>query len=228
MPDVNTIQAIQLTYEPSDELRLSEELAGWCPVPQSLGEASVTRRVEWLAARVALKRLLGLLSLDLVLEPNSTAPYPVLRQAITHFPTAFHVSWAHTVDCVVVGVSRLPLGVDIEAADRCVLKVLDRIASEEERIRTRAIKSHDGQPVPQGLALWCGKEAMAKATGLGMKWGLKNFEFTTENGGAWLVKTHREGPRNIPTAAVGLFLRGRWLMAFAANQPEVLDGPVWN
>jgi phosphopantetheinyl transferase len=228
VPDGNSIQAIQLTYDETDELRFLSELDSWCPVSPSLPGASLTRRTEWLAARVALKRLLGVLSLNLALKTDSAAPYPVLVDSVTLRPSDYFVSWAHTHKCVVAGVSREPVGVDVEAASRSVSKVLKRIASEEEISRTREIRSHDGQPIPAELAIWCGKEAMAKATGLGMKWGLKNFEFTSEHRGVWLIKTDKEGPRKVSTAAVSLFLREGWLVAFAGTQPQLLKGPTWN
>lgn len=226
--DMNSIQAILLTYEASDEARFLAELEGWCAVSPSLAGASETRRVEWLAARVALKRLLGLFSPNLVLSPESTEPYPVLEEAVTRRPSMLSVSWGHTHHCAVVGVSTLPFGVDVEAMDRSVSKVLNRIASPKEVSRTQKIHCQDGQPAPSGLALWCGKEAMAKATGLGMKWGLKNFELLSESGGAWLVKVDKEGPRKIPSAAVGFFRQGQWLVAFAGSHPQISKGPVWN
>ena len=93
---------------------------------------------------------------------------------------------SHTSDALLLGVSRnLPLGVDLESAQRHV-----RSASELARRffhpSEAAALERVAEPGRQAafLRLWCAKEAVLKAHGRGIGFGLDRVEFAINSSGA--------------------------------------------
>lgn len=95
-------------------------------------------------------------------------------------------NWSHSGDLAVVALARnLALGVDIEQASRrprslaLAQRYFDRaeaaaLAALAGKARTRAF-----------LSLWCAKEAVLKATGAGISFGLERLAFVPDAEGYW-------------------------------------------
>lgn len=196
---------------------------GCCDVPIDLDAMHPSRRWEWIQARVMLFELLKKRNIDGRLVMNDEFGYPEIvdkqtGEALDHF-----ASWSHTLDFVAVVVARKPIGIDVEALDRQVGKTIARIADEAELGEfTRELRARSSEwPAP--LALWCAKEAIAKAGGLGLRAGLKNFRLRPDPDGRWSVAIHRQGPRTLVDPVVSFGRRERFLVAVCTERAEPFD-----
>lgn len=84
-----------------------------------------------------------------------------------------YVNIAHTREGVVAGVAPAPIGIDIEAQDRKNVNTHKRIAEPEEIKEVEERYSSQSHFVHPHLILWVAKEAVAKASGLGIRYDLK-------------------------------------------------------
>lgn len=128
-------------------------------------------RIRFVAAHAALRRLLA----DVLgAEPASlriTAdqlgrPHVVAR-------TGWSISFAHTHDAVVVAAGRdVEVGVDIERLDRDHLPPVERWCTAAE---VSACRAPGAESRRLAVRLWTGKEALAKAAGVGMRMPFHEF-----------------------------------------------------
>jgi len=227
--EITGIHAASLRYSEHDVLKLERELGARCAVPAEVVNANQNRRAEWFAARVLLTRLIDHLNLSVFLQMNSAFGYPELYFLSDQSPASFVVSWSHTGDTLVLLGSTASVGVDIERFDRNVDKVLDRVCAPGEWERFAASPPRvNGRAVSPGVALWCAKEAVAKACGLGMRWGLKNFELLPRDGELWPVRIHKPGPRVLQDPAVRFESREGCLMALCSERAQLLQPLSWS
>ena len=93
-------------------------------------------------------------------------------------PEGFHFSLAHSRRWVACAVAPIPVGIDVEAADRPVpALVLDRFAPAEARL-VRALPATEVRRA--FYRLWTLKEAILKATGEGLRRSLASFAVSLE------------------------------------------------
>lgn len=211
-----------------DSVRLASDLSKWCDVPESINSAHLTRRSEWFAARFSLFTLLQQLGSSAKLVMHPVHGYPELQESNPKTNSNLFTSWSHSDDFVAVVVGKSPVGVDVEPVNRSVEKVRERIATDEEfaKFETNPLVI-EGQAIPTSLALWCAKEAVAKASGLGMRWGLKNFELQWREGEIWPVTITQHGPRALKDPAIRYSLREGFLVAVCGSRAELLEPPSW-
>lgn len=95
-------------------------------------------------------------------------------------------NWSHSGRYALIALARhLPLGVDIEqlAKRPRVLEIARRYFHADEAADLAALDS--AQRGPAFIALWCAKEAVLKATGAGLAFGLARVAFRYDPASAW-------------------------------------------
>jgi phosphopantetheinyl transferase len=221
------IKAIHWSYTPQEAMQHFAEVDRWCGVPKEIESAVLTRCSEWIASRWCAKQLLKAHRIDALLASDPVHGFPVLLDSLEQKPLPLSISWAHSGTQVAVALSAFSVGIDTEPLDRKVENVLPRISetlewqSIEKKMKERMVS------YSPALAVWCAKEAAAKASGLGMKWGLKNFHLSTGENGLWEVKLDRLGPKATPDLVVTVFPQKGQLVAIAANRAHLLEGVTW-
>lgn len=127
---------------------------------------------KWLFARAMLRRVLSsylsCAPLDMTFEINSHGK-PFVRDSDVKF------NLSHAGDCVLIGVTlQYDIGVDIEKAreNKNILALSKRFFSSSEYLAIQAAEN----PQAAFYRGWTRKEAFIKATGLGLSFGLSNFE----------------------------------------------------
>ena len=92
---------------------------------------------------------------------------------------------SHAADALLLGVSHtMPLGVDLESARRHVRSTAELARRFFHPAETAALERL-AEPARQAafLRLWCAKEAVLKAHGRGIGFGLDRVEFETDSAG---------------------------------------------
>jgi phosphopantetheinyl transferase len=112
-----------------------------------------------------------------------------------HDPELPHVSFAHTTEGAVAIVSGLPVGIDLEPAERDTRSILHDFATADERVRIEDLAvEYPGEAFE--TRLWCAKEAASKALGTGLRGRPKDFEaIEADEAGAFLIHHVLSGER---------------------------------
>jgi len=223
---IKGISAASLRYGEHDAERLGLDLGNWCAAPKELDSAHLTRRSEWFASRVTVLKMLRARAVKASLKMHAVHGYPELESP-SESEGPLQVSWAHTRGFVVAALCSETVGVDTEPLDRPMGSVSLRIANAQERLLVENLFV-DGVPVSSALALWCAKEAAAKASGLGMRWGLKNFELRPPTDGVWPLIIHQPGPRALRDPAVRFSVQEEFLVAVCAERALLLAPLTFN
>ncbi len=228
MSVITQIHAASCFFADSDAPNLEKELIECREVSCDLSDQVVTRRAEWLSGRVVMTRIAKSCGWRGELRMHAENGYPEFfsDEAATE-PSGF-VSWAHSRGFAVASVAPQAVGIDTESLARPVEAVLDRIASAKEIKPLRKLGVVvQGGAVPLALALWTAKEAAAKATGLGMRWGLANFVLLPEVDGSWPVRIVHPGPRHLTEPVVRFGVREGHLVAICSERALLLKGVSW-
>lgn len=143
---------------------------------------------RWAASRAALRVLLGE-RLGLAPAEVEFSHNPHGKPAVEGGP-CFNLSHAGAVALIALAGER-ELGIDVERTDRRSHAVL-RALTESERDALGEAPAHVDL-----LRVWCRKEALAKATGGGLRWAPERFD-TTEPAGYAL--TDLDAPRGYVAA----------------------------
>ena len=134
-------------------------------------------KMRMLCAEALLKELVfeitGANSADTVIENKENgAPFAVAGGK------EFFASISHSKDFVAVALSSAPVGIDIEANGRASKKLVDRVATDEEKAYIY-VKSEGenltAEEQKRFLQIWTAKEAYVKLKEEGIKAGLKNI-----------------------------------------------------
>jgi acyl transferase domain-containing protein len=158
-------------------------------------EYVLTRLVSKDAARVWNQRMTGdrlrqTVELELCHE-DSGRPYLISVIEETLLP---QVTLSHTNGVAVAMTSEVPLGIDLEPADRDVSEILDNFATEEEQAALQTLTAAD----PDGcwpLRLWCAKESASKAQGTGLQGLPKRFQLLEASAEGTLEIMHTDTER---------------------------------
>lgn len=99
---------------------------------------------------------------------------------------AIEFNWSHSGDYALIALSlALPLGVDIEHR-RPRLRALEIAQRFFAPAEAEALGALDPSTLDRAfIALWCAKEALLKARGKGLAFGLTRVAFAPSPGGAW-------------------------------------------
>lgn len=179
---------------------------------------SPLRTLSFLAGRAAVARLYRHLGFPGRVTPNPRFGYLVVVDARgTPVPDLF-VTISHTPGMAVAAASHRSVGIDVEAADRSVLRALGRVASPEELAEARAARGE--------VALWSAKEAVSKATGLGIKFGMHAFRVRFAAPAPHPVELGVHGPLPLVEPTVQVRREGPWVVSICAERPQWRTGPV--
>ena len=173
------------------------------------------RRQQFLASRVAAKDAIRLWwsrhygteelphpSLFVIAHDDAGRPY-LLPGDGEEMP---HISLAHTAAGAVAIVADVPVGIDLESAERDVRAILPDFATAAEIELVAELTAVDDDN-NAALRLWCVKEAMAKALGTGLQGRPKDFEAIAVENGDFLVQHGSTGERLVVhTVQAGPFL----------------------
>ncbi|MBY0371607.1 4'-phosphopantetheinyl transferase superfamily protein [bacterium] len=227
MANIIAIKTDTVRYSEIDAMDLRAAVEPWCPMPEDIEKAVLTRRAEWLAGRLAAKRLLEPVLPDAVVQMHSIDGYPMV--IVDKKPKeGFFLSWAHASGWAIAALGPQTLGIDLEPENRPVKSVLERISDDQERAAFSSGEiSVDGKPAPLPLAFWVAKEAAAKATGQGMRHGLKGYRLGSAptSGGVWPLQITTPGPRPLRDPAIRFFRIGPCLGALCSERPLLLESP---
>jgi len=195
-------------------------------VPRRKNEA---RNRAFHAGRAAVAELFRALQIEAWVEPN---PFFGYLNAVcadgTSFPNLF-VNISHTEQVAVAAASPYPIGVDIESIYRDASRAVRRVSTDEElQVALGARLEAGGEPLPGEVALWSAKEAVSKAVGLGIKFGMQDFVIDFGTGSkpnsAFPVRLLRQGPLNLVSPAVALTRFEHFLIAVCTEEPVLRRG----
>lgn len=108
-----------------------------------------------------------------------------LPDAITR---GLQFNWSHSGEYALIAVTRnLALGVDVERLDKNLraLEIATRFFDPAEAAALALLDGHDRDRA--FIALWCAKEALLKAAGAGLSFGLARLAFNHLGGDQWTL-----------------------------------------
>lgn len=181
------------------------------PHPQRVRSAA---RSHW-AGRIVLRHLLESQQIRGRIQVHAEFGYP--------FSNHCHVSIAHTEEVAVAAISHAPVGIDLEKKNRPVRGVLEKLVTPDELEQfqlKRWVDTH-GIVEPE-LFLWVGKEAVMKASGLGLSGGLRRVQIQWDQGSPFPVRQDLSGPLLLKNPHLDFFSVDDCLIAIC-HQNTVLN-----
>jgi acyl transferase domain-containing protein/phosphopantetheinyl transferase len=166
-------------------------------MPEFLALSDKQRRREFLASRVAAKDAIRLWwsrrygseelphpSQFVIAHDEAGRPYLPASEGM-EMP---HISLSHTTAGAAALVADVPVGIDLEPAERDVSAILSNFAAAAEIELIEELTASDPDSAA-ALRLWCVKEAVAKALGTGLQGRPKDFQaIAVEGNGDFLVQ----------------------------------------
>jgi len=189
--------------------------------------SNLARELSFYAGRASVAAALQHLGREAWVEPNPEFGYltAVDRHGISQ-PDLF-INISHTRQIAVAIVASTSVVGDIESLTRNASIAIRRVATEKE-LEGWFGKSFSvgGVTLPGELALWSAKEAVSKAVGLGIKFGMRHFEIAlTSSPPPYEVKLGIIGPLSVPNPAVRFLLREGFLVALCAEKSALASPP---
>lgn len=111
---------------------------------------------------------------------------PSLQAPLTRDATALQFNWSHSGDYALIALARgIALGVDVERIGKPTraLEIARRFFAPGESAALSAVTAPASKPAFTGL--WCAKEAVLKAVGTGLSFGLERVVFEHLSGADW-------------------------------------------
>lgn len=219
MADRPRLSIALLSFATVSEETLRERAAPVLPTGFSAKErAHEGRRKAFFAGRSCISALLQSEGLTDTVVPDPQFGFVTLKN---HRELSINIS--HTDEVAVAALSTSPLGVDIERADRPISqKVLDKILLPGEEEGLRRVLGEAFRPV----FLWSVKEAISKATGLGIKFGLSAFEIIPANNPPWPVKLGETGPLTLVDPAITILRWNEFVISLCAQKQSLFTPPT--
>lgn len=185
------------------------------------------RKKSYWAARYAAAFLMRHAGIVSKISHEKSFGFPVFLNAKGEIDAVNYISLAHTGELATVAISQNPIGIDVEKIDRNAKNVIERVLSPAEK-KTYAqfpekIKVH-GVLIEKSLLFWVMKEAVAKATGLGMTKGLEMFEVEKPNENFYPVTIKTDTPLTIKDPACYPFIVGNYLFSLCTEKDLLLGG----
>ncbi len=213
-----------LRYNEADSLRLEEAARPFLSgvTPRMKGK-SLARNTAFLAGRAALAFAFGRLGWSGQVKPDPDLGFLRALPSAGHPPIFANIS--HTRNIAVAAVANYPVGVDVEHKERSALKVLSRVATPDELIFARegSLLVND-IPVSKAIALWSSKEAISKAVGLGITFGMQAFEIDLSVAAPYPVVIRQKGPMHVEDPAVLVHLFDDYLISVCTSKELLRSG----
>lgn len=137
------------------------------------------------------------------------------------------VSLSHTETVAVAVIASAPVGIDIEAKDRDVSKVRDRITSEKERQLIPNSVTFAGEKVSGITLAWSAKEAFSKALGVGMKYGFDRLRVDLTGSNPFLATTDLVTPMQVFEPRIEARIHERYLITVCTEKALLDLGAGW-
>lgn len=187
------------------------------PLPQTQRVRSAARS-HW-AGRIVLKHLLESQKIRSGVQVNAEFGYLFSNQC--------HVSIAHTEEVAVAAISHAPVGIDLEKKNRPVRAVLKKLVTAEEldRFHSGRWVNTTGIVEPE-LFLWVGKEAVLKASGLGLSGGLNRVQIQWDQGTPFPVVQDLSGPLPLKNPHLHFFSDSDCLIAICYQNTQLNAQPT--
>jgi len=181
-----------------DRLRERAKRVAWQGRLRDSG-ASRAAHLAHYAGRAALQRLFEKHGIAAWVSPEPEFGYLYVRDEKGPRTDLF-ANITHTNGIAVAVLAVRSVGIDVERLTRPTDRVLPRVSTAAEREQLAKAKLPTG--LPPGVALWTAKEAISKATGLGIKFGMQEFTVDWQASTPRAVTLHREGPLPLERPAV--------------------------
>lgn len=188
---------------------------------------SVERFSSYLGGRAVLSDLLSKAGVEAWVAPNPRYGYLQLSDSAGRELTDHFVNVSHTSGFVAGVLAAQPVGIDVEAVTRDASKVAARVSEPEEWEALPNQVSVVGGVVPGSLALWCAKESVSKALGLGVVFGMREFRIDFSVGNPARVKLAVEGPLTVKDPVVWLEIKYGHLFAICTEAAQIAEGITW-
>lgn len=189
---------------------------------------SEERHSSYLGGRAVLARLLEKASVEGWVEPNPRFGYLQLSDSTGRDFTDRYVNVSHSSGFVAGVLAPTPVGIDVEAITRDASRVAERVSEPDEWKELPERVAVVGGVVPGSLAMWCAKEAVSKALGLGVVFGMKAFKIRFSSGNPALVELAVKGPLSLISPAVWLEIRAGHLFAICTEADHLAERISWN
>jgi 4'-phosphopantetheinyl transferase EntD len=211
-----------LRYEPADRTRLERWARRIVPGELRKSGRSESRQLAYLAGRAALALALDRLgaSGSVVADPQ----FGFLRFLPASGMDPAFVTVSHSANSAVAAVSPGGIGLDTEAVTRDASRVYTRVATARELAALPAFCARTGLPP---ICLWSAKEAFSKATGLGIKFGLHDFQIHLEGLPPCRGETRLRGPLPIADPSLLWEIDAGFVIAVCAERPWLGRGIGW-
>ena len=186
---------------------------------------SESRQLEFFAGRAALVLAFEKLGWRGYVEPDPTFGYLCAHSESEGTFSKCFSNISHTKNMAVAVVGMSPVGVDVELISRDPSKVLERVAMEEELLGLKSLSLVvEGARVPGSVALWSAKEAVSKAIGLGIKFGMRDFVVDLKGPLPHHVQVRRSGPLELIDPVIRFYRQGNYLIALCSARQEMSLG----
>jgi hypothetical protein len=179
---------------------------------------SSERHLSYLAGRAALAAIFESRGLPAWVTADSEFGYLKVVSQTAHPIGDIYANVSHTKGIAVAVVMPHPVGIDIEATSRSAARVMERMSSDRERTGLPVSVALPGGDVPSGILLWSAKEAVSKATGLGIKFGLHHFIVDVRGPRPFPVDLQITGPLGVTDPAVLAFRRDNWVITICSSR----------
>lgn len=188
---------------------------------------SESRTLAFHAGRAAVAGLFQALQVEAFVEPDPFFGYlNAVRADGSSFPGLF-VNISHTEQLAVAAASSFPIGIDVESVYRDASRAVTRVSNDYELRSARGARLEaGGQPLSGEVALWSAKEAVSKAVGLGIKFGMQDFVvgLAEGKGPPFSVELLRQGPLKLSAPAVSFARFEHFVIAICSEEPALRLG----
>ncbi len=130
-----------------------------------------------------------------------------------------HISISHSGDIAVALASSVPVGIDLEQADRDLSSILLEFTTDEERAALETLDSEFSEGA-WSVRLWCAKEAASKVLGTGLQGAPKEFQMIEADGEGRITIFHAETGRAF---TVTTCFHGPWVIAVGRDAEPVTE-----
>jgi phosphopantetheinyl transferase (holo-ACP synthase) len=183
-----------------------------------------SRRLTFYAGRAAVADLLAHQGKKATVKPEENFGYLQLFDSQGIAVPDLFVNISHTVDIAVAVLGSAPIGVDVESIHRSAERVLIRVASQEELGRSHESWVVEGGTIPSGISLWSAKEAVSKAVGLGIKFGMRDFQIGKPEGALYPVQIRQKGPMALTDPVVRFLRYEDWVISVCSERQVLTAG----
>jgi 4'-phosphopantetheinyl transferase EntD len=218
-----SIPAFSEPQDESDFLERLKSVAMEVIPPKTPGRrgASKERVISYYAGRAATALLFREIGIQARVSPAPFYGYLRVTDTANRKMKTLFANISHTHAIAVAALSRFPVGVDVERADRSADKALTRVGLPSEMLWAKRQIPAGGGSVPGGIALWSAKEAFSKAVGLGLKFGLSRFEIRFDGQSPFDAVTRERGPLSLKVPGIALWRHEDFVISVCSEKSEL-------